>query len=375
MAWWGPGIRAESGAPGQGPCRRAPSPKDVQGSPARKSKPQSLGLQQLAAAPGLSAEPINAHDALMESPFPHVHEQPNSESASSDSGMSSGTDSEAGPHSDHDSDQSELQPGCSAATEPQSKRTPDNLWVSHCQLSPHEQQRFMHLKQESQDSQGEHTTTARGRVSMLCQSQHDHDTAITLGSSLPHAAGMQQVCQQGPHGFNPATIAPVWLPVDEISCETKQQKQERHCQDSLQSADQLYCLQTDQEGNGQTEQWHHQLEPHQLRQQSHQQAKDQDLQIDRQDDRQDDQQHRQQHNQQHDQQGKHQNDCQLHDHERMQPPLKRSKQDVSHDRRSFVSRLRQQAQLPLPPLHFFLQGDDEISSVTCQEISVSAEPG
>lgn len=377
VAWWGPSIRAEPGAPGQGPCRVAPSPAAVQGSQVKKSKQESEGLQQLAAGPSLRAEPKGA--GYVESPFPQVNEQSASSSActsSSESGISVDNDSEVGAQSGSEAEaDSEVQSGCSSAAGPESQQTPaEHLWVSQCQLSSQQQQHFMRLKQESQ---GDLVTNTRGTVSTLDRNQHDHDNAITLGSRSPDAAGMQQACQQGPHGFNPATITPVWLPVGEIGCETKQGKQEMQCQDRQQvkgQADQLHCLQRDQQDNAQTE-------LHSQQEFAHQPADEQGQQGDKQDNQQDSQQRAQQHGQHHGQHqhdwqhhGQHhdwqdnqqdgdEHDCQLqHDCVYMQRPLKRSKQDVNHNYKSFVPR-QQPVQLPLPPLRFFLQCADEISLV------------
>ena len=354
VAWWGPGIRAEPGAPGQGPCRSAPRPKPAPNTLVRTETAQDPDPGPSRAGPTLRAGP--SHTAPQDA-----------DESSSESTATSATESDPA---------SELEPAATATAECKSDSYPqcsplsalpdtessysELRWLQQCRLLPHEQQAHTCVhpcrapdvtglgdsKDEMGPSQGGDGSSAllekkmhganssRGRRHWYPAAKDD-----SLPYVIPSAKGGSTPGVTPPaKGYNPPTISPVWLPVNQLP-------DEKQC-DGHDS--QLNDQQDDQQGD-----WHES-------QQDNQQEEDRSDQPDDQKDSQKDSQHDVWHDGQQDEEGSTQEALQLQ--EASQPAAKRNKMEENCDGR-YAATYRQQLVLPLPPLRYFVRSPVEISSV------------
>ena len=337
VAWWGPGIRAEPGAPGQGPCRLAPRPQPEPYTLATTATPQSPDMGPLPADPSLRAEPN--HIVHQDAPHSQGHE------SSSESTATSAAESAASAASNGNS---ETHPACSpllALPDTESSYS-ELLWLQQCKLPPHQQQAFVCPHQEC------HMPAATGlgdSAEQVGSAQGGNSsTAATLERKVLGAAGSQGTCHCHPaakrdspccvspsaKGYNPPTITPVWLPVSRL-------QDEKQC---------------DEEGTQQDDQQDNQQDDQHDAQQDDQQDSEQEIEQDtQQGDQQDDW-----HDCQHGDESSRQDVLPLQ--EGAQPAAKRHKGEEHCGHRSAAA-YQQHVLLPLPPLRFFVRSADEISSV------------
>ena len=297
VAWWGPGIRAEPGVPGQGPCRIAPCLRPMPDSLHTTETAHSPVSGQLQAGPGLRAEPSHMHiHAPQNAPSPHVYEQ----SSSSESIVSSDTESDSlassetsesdscsalelaiKTHVDHEADS---YAECGSLAVPESQATSSQLlWLRQCQLPLQQQQAVMCSHQEHQTMPASSIVDITHEVS---SSQGGSSSIASFDRKAHCAAGTQRAWHEGPSArvysphfitrtsplqseiqsfYSPPTVAPVWLPVsdqqDEQQCgqgDTQQVNkqfdqegnQQDHWQEGLQNAGQTDGH-TDGQGEGQ----------------------------------------------------------------------------------------------------------------------------
>ena len=366
VAWWGPGIRAEPGAPGQGPCRSAPCPKPEPYTLARTGTAQSPDPGPPRAGPILRAEA--SHAAPQDAPDSQVLESSSESTATSatDSGSASEFEPGAGATADCKSGSYPECPPLSALPDTESSYS-ELWWLQQCQLPRHEQQADVRIHQhrtpgftglrDSPDEVGP-KQGSDGSTALLEKKMHGaissqetcHWYPAAKGDSLPHvtlpATGVSPPGVTTPaKGYNPPTISPVWLPVNHLP-DKKQCDEERTQQDDRQDNhqdDQQGYGQNDQQGDWQDSQW--------ANQQDNQDEQRNDQQKIQQDDHRDGQpEHK----------GSGQEVLQVQD--GSQPAAKRHKGEDKCDGR-YAATYQQQLVLPLPPLRFFVRSADEISSV------------
>lgn len=386
VAWWGPGIRAEPGAPGQGPCRLAPCPGAEPGGSGEgpsqtascfKSKPGSLTVTKTAHSPvagglqagrKLSPEPGDMHS---HTPRPHAYEQ--GSGSSLESAASSDSDSDLVPQLEPATSalsncEPDLQIQCCMSASPESTASLSRLlWLQQCQLTP-QQQTSLCAHQQPQTAPASSTDDIAANVS---SSQGTNVGSAVSDRKANSTAGALWSCHrpQAARGYNPSTISPVWM---HIGAHLKEEEQ-CHQADTQQidrRSDQQDDWQNEWQGDPRVDQRDNQRDE----QQDDQQHKRRD---DRQDERRDDQQDDQQDGQQDDQQstaGQDRQQLGWHDsqqdggqnigelQEGTQPAAKRQRQANWGDSTGAVTP-QHQLLVPLPPLRFFLRSVDEITSV------------
>ena len=343
VAWWGSDMRAESGAPGQGPCRSAPRPKTEPNTLARIETAQSPDPGPPQAGPSLRAE--TSHAAPRDAPLSQVYKSSSVSTATSAAESDSASELEpaASVTADCKSDCSLL----SAHLDTEPSHT-ELMWLQQCQL-PSDQQASECLHQNCQMPAGSGLGDSADQVA---PNQGGNSSTALLERKVHAAPGSQATCHWHPakgdsltcvapsakgdsppiiapseKGYNPPSISPVWLPVSLL-------QNEKQCDDKA----------TQQGG-----------------QQDYQQDHRQD---DRQDDWQDACQDCQQGNQQgslhgcqHDAEGSRQEMLPLQ--EGRHPAAKRHKGKEQCGHRGAAT-CQQQVVLPLPPLRFFVRSADEI---------------
>ncbi|KAL3136683.1 hypothetical protein ABBQ38_005919 [Trebouxia sp. C0009 RCD-2024] len=361
VAWWGPGMRAEPGAPGQGPCRLAPYLGAGSGSPVHrpsqhasclKTKTDSLmGAEtarsskarppQTQASPGLKIESSGMHSNIT---CPHACNQKGSSSSASVTNSDSEADtiSEAKPAnsplfrrgSDSDIER------CTSANSETKAHMSSLLWLQQCQLAPY-QQRGSHCPQQQP-----HMTPATNTehvAAKMCSSQSTEVSTAVFDRQATSTAGLHLTCQGPPtaRGYSPPAVSPAWLNVS-----PHLEEEEARCdQTDTQQDGRQGRVQDDKQGDNQDNQQYHRHD---------------DQGFTQQDDQQDDQQDRRQHDWQDSRQTGEQNVLPLQ--EGSQPAAKPHKQNDQDGSRSPVTH-QPQLLVPLPPLRFFLRSADEIAMV------------
>lgn len=353
VAWWGPGIRAEPGPPGLGPCRTAPRLKPQPNTLAATETAPSAHPGLLQAGPGLRAKP--SHTALQDVSPPQAHE----ERFSSDSVATSAAESDSvsaleSAANSSSASNSNTPPESSAPTDTEPSYS-QLLWLQQCQLPSHQQQAFNCPPQEDHtpgtsrlgDSAGDGDPSQPGKSSTtLVPRREAHGTNGSQGlchrySSAKGYSDVTSTVLPSAKGYHPPTISPVWLPVSAL-------RQEEHCdEEDSQQGDQQNGerdhLPVDQQNYSQGS-WQHSQQDHQQDdQQDDQQDAEQDGKLDGQYNEEDSGQ-----DVRPVQQGS-------------QPAAKRHKRDQCNHRDTAPD--QQQLDLPLPPLRFFLRSANEISSV------------
>ena len=359
VAWWGPGMRAEPGAPGQGPCRLAPSLGAEMGSPVQgalclKTKSNSLTAAEAADSSDARAPQANP-GALsdMHSNITLLHACEQRSGSTSESVANSDTDSETMSETEHTTSplaSCELDSHTKRCKSPNSesnvRMNSSLLWLLQCQLAPHQQPHMLPAG------------TTASITAKVCSSQSINVSTASFDKQANSTAGLQEKCQGAlsARGHRPPTVSPVWVHVSpylgegEERCGVTDTQQGRH----------QGCVQDNKQDKVQDDQ----QDDHSDDQGGDQQDNYSDLQDDQRDSRQDDERDDQQDQQQHDPRDSQQVDESqaLHVQEGTQPAAKRHKQAEQHDCRSDVT-YQQQVLVPLPPLRFFLCSADEISLV------------
>ena len=344
VAWWGPGIRAEPGAPGQGPCRLAPHPKPEPHTLTITETAQSPGPEPLPAGPSPRAEPN--HSAPQHAPRSQGHGSSSESTATSAAESGSVFEHEpAASVASHGKSEPHLACSPLSAGPYTESSYSELLWLQQCRLLPHQQQVFVcpqhdcHMPAANglRDSADQVGPVEGGNSSTALLGRKVHSAPGSQGTCLwhPAAKGGSPLCvSPSAKGYNPPTIAPVWLPIS-------------HLQDEDQ-CDQEDTQQDDRQDD----------------QQDDQQDALQDDQVDSQQDiEQDDQQGNQQngrHDYQHDDESSRQHVLPLQ--EGAQPTAKRHKGEEQCGYTDAAT-YQQHVVLPLPPLRFFVRSADEISSV------------
>ena len=230
IAWWGPGINAEPGVKGQGPCRVAPCPSAAPDTPgqdpcqiASNSKAEldasDSGLRR--AAPLNTAAPTycskegagsdSAQDTIPESNL-HASSEPATQSHSQPA-----TDSLSQVHS-RQGEASSLDPEIGASSVPSCVSQPQ--WLDQCRLTQQQQQ---HYKQHRQ------TPGALGIPHQDPSVNEYPIQGINSVTSQSCNTGRRLEAFSGQHGqseFMPPTVSPVWVPVGQSAWQSSNAKQE-----------------------------------------------------------------------------------------------------------------------------------------------------
>ncbi|DBA89883.1 TPA: hypothetical protein ACH3X2_004738 [Trebouxia sp. C0005] len=227
VAWWGADMRAEPGAPGQGPCQTAPS--------CLKSADEPTHLDVASSRSPVHSPSVSQTDlqSFQHQTASHSQSQTDLQSAS-ESCSSSDADSVTELRSDS-SLEAIPKPSCCH-------------WLHECRLTP---QQLQHSRQQVQHAL---STCISGRQTAACQHQPQlprHDQSSSSGHAknhnsiqdspdhlLCHDEAANKTCGRMIHcdvrstdctdpcrlsEHHPVTLSPVWLPVGSLQQQDKQQ--------------------------------------------------------------------------------------------------------------------------------------------------------
>lgn len=224
VAWWGPDMRAEPGAPGQGPCRTAPS--------CLKSADKPTHLHAATSCSAELSPPVSQTDLQLSQ----------QQTASvSQSQTDSQTDSESCSSSDADSD-SEMHSHSSSEAIPKPSR---QHWLHQCELTPQQLQLIHQQLQHPLANciSGSQVTTSQRQSELPCQHQasssgHHNNHNSIQDSTDHHAEAMSDNSRRISHGdvrstdcmdlhklseHHPVTLSPVWVPLGSLQQQNQQQ--------------------------------------------------------------------------------------------------------------------------------------------------------
>ena len=412
VAWWGPGMKAEPGTPGQGPCRTAPK---------LRAATDRSRIEEAAHASGPTMFPCPASadaadvDRISMAGIPNsdlfeaesstcslasrlTSSSASSSAASSASTSASSSASSSGPTSQSGSsseDESELVSSCehecrsescadsftNAQSRPEAvSKSGPQLWVQQCQLQQQRPMQHKHQQHLASATATDKDTDKMQRAGLgNAAGLHSSNEAECPGTGKPCGASAWPK-QHKLVGYCPPTISPVWLPVNtcnganDYDAVTKSMAPSHcranramntcaECNSALQQEQQQGMPQQPGHQLPQESDWQHsqKADQHQHNEQAEQELSKAHLLIKK------DQLVKQEqpaeqcvrHLQQ--QRCRDQSDHQ-HDDPGDQMPCKRLKKESTLDCKG-TSLYPQTVPVPLPPLRFFLRHADEISSV------------